>query len=94
MLVYKAQQIVACVKDEPKPWSFDGKSGVSHSARLSCFGVDGSVASIRLKAKTAEELVLKVSKYTLGKSAEVPINEVTPVFKTGERRAASYEYVG
>lgn len=93
MLVYKAQQVVACVKEEPKPWKMEGREGVTHSAKLAVIGVNAEAASIRLKAKSADELAAKVAKYTVGKPAEIAVVEVIPVFRSGDRRAASYELV-
>lgn len=92
MLVYKASQVVACVKEEPKSWTFQGREGVVHSAKLSVLGTDGGVASIRLKGKTAEELAAKISRVPIGKSAEIPILEVIPVFRSGDRKASGYEF--
>jgi hypothetical protein len=94
MLVYKAQQVVACTKLEPKPWEMAGRSGVTHAAKLAVLGVNGDVENIKLKSKTAEELVAKVGKFTIGKAAEVPIFAVIPVFKQGDRKPSSYEFEG
>lgn len=93
MLTYKAAQVVACAKNEPKPWEFQGKSGVSHSAKLACLGTDGGAVSITLKAKTDEELSKKIAKLPVGKPAEIPVTEVVPVFRQGERKPSGYELV-
>lgn len=94
MLVYKAQQVIAATREDPKDWNFNGKTGTTHSARLACLGSDGNVATIKLKAKTEKELNEKVSRYTLGKAGEVPIHEIVPVFRQGDRKPSAYEYVG
>lgn len=99
MLVYKAAGVVACVAQEPKSWSMkdkDGKElqGTNHLAKLAVFGALGDVASITLKAKTAEELKAKMAKYTIGKPAEIPIVSITPVFRQGDRKPSGYEYIG
>lgn len=57
---------------------------------MSCIGVKG-VAQITLKAKTADELTKKMAVYPPGKAADVEVLEIVPVFKTGDRKAASYE---
>jgi hypothetical protein len=92
MLVFKAKTIVAASKNEPKPWEFDGKSGVTHSAKVAAFGEDGSAESIAIKAKTAEELEKKLARYPVGKSAEIVIGEITPLFRQGDRKASGYTY--
>ena len=94
MLMFKAQQVIGCTRDEPKPWTMEGRSGTTHSARLALYGSTGEVAEIKLKAKTAEELTSKVAKYTIGKPAEVPLTGVVPVFRAGDKRPSGYEYVG
>lgn len=91
MLVFKAQSVIAATQEEPKEWSMNGRSGTTHSARLAVVGPKANVAEIRLKAKTADELKAKVAKYTIGKPAEIEIHEIVPVFRSGDRRAASYE---
>ena len=91
MLMYKAVQVVAVTKLEPKAWKMDGREGTTHTAKMAVIGGAADVASITLKAKTADELNAKVAKYTVGKPAEIQIVDVVPVFKTGDRRAASYE---
>lgn len=97
MLMYKAMQVVACVAQEPKPWSLKGKdgkdlSGVNHSAKLAVFGADASATSILLKAKTDEELRRKMAKYTIGKPAEIPILGIMPIYHQGEHKPSGYEY--
>ena len=91
MLMYKAAQVVAVVKSDPKPWTMEGRTGVTHSAKMAVIGAAAGVAEITVKAKTAEELDKKLVKFVVGKPAEVAIEQVVPVFKTGDRRAASYE---
>lgn len=93
MIVFKAAQVVACTKNEPKDWEMNGRKGTTHSAKLACIGPKADVASITLKAKTAEDLVKKVASYTIGKPADIEITEIIPVFKAGDRKAASYELV-
>lgn len=88
---FEAAQVVAIVKLEPKPWEMGGKSGVTHAAKLAAFGTSADVASITLKSKTAEELTAKIAKFPIGKPAVIPIVEIVPVFKAGERKAAGYE---
>lgn len=94
MLVYKAAQVVACTKEDPKPWTMEGRTGVTHSAKLALLSTSGDVDQVRLKAKSAEELLAKVGRFSIGKPAEVVVTEVIPVFRAGDRRACSYEYVG
>jgi hypothetical protein len=84
---------VACVKEEPKPWEFNGKTGVVHAAKLACVSASGEVASIKLKAKTADELTAKMARFTLGKPAEVQVTEIVPVYRQGDRKPSGYEYV-
>lgn len=93
MLIYKAAQVIGVVKQEPKPWKMGDRSGVTFTAKMACVGAGMDTQCIVLKAKTAEELVAKVAKYTLGKPAEVPVLELVPVFKAGDRRASGYEMV-
>lgn len=91
-LVYDAAQVVACVKLEPKDWEMGGRSGVSHRAKLAVLSASGDVASIVLKASTAEDLTKKVGQFTIGKPAKIAIREIVPVFKTGDRKPSGYEY--
>jgi len=92
MLVYKAQLVVSATMEEPKDWAMNGRTGTTHAARLAVVGQKSDTANIRLKAKSAEELKSKVAKYTVGKPAEIEINEIIPVFRSGDRKAATYEY--
>lgn len=92
MLVFKAVQVIAIVKNEPKPWEMGGRSGVSHTAKMAVVGGNADVASITLKSKTAEELTAKIGRYVVGKASEIQILEIVPVFKAGDRKAASYEF--
>ena len=91
-LVYDAAQVVACVKEDPKDWQFEGKSGTVHSAKLAVVSSTGDVASIKIKAKTAEDLTKKVAQFTIGKTAKIPIKEIIPVFRTGDRKPSGYEF--
>lgn len=92
MLVYKAAQVVACVKEDPKPWEMNGRKGVSHTAKLAVVSASGDVASIKLKSDSAEKLTEKVAKFTIGKPADIAIKEIVPVFKTGDRKPSGYEF--
>lgn len=92
MLMYKAAQVVAIVRNDPKPWTMEGRSGVTHSAKMAVIGQTASVAEIVIKAKTSEELEKKLAKFVVGKPADIAIEQVVPVFKSGDRRAASYEF--
>ena len=91
-LVYDAAQVVACVKEEPKDWEMNGKKGTTHSAKLAVVSASGDVASIKLKAKTAEDLTKKVAQFTLGKPAKIGIKEIIPVFRAGDRKPSGYEF--
>jgi hypothetical protein len=55
--------------------------------------MDGKASNLKVKAKTAEDLVAKVGALTIGKPAELPVVEVVPVFRAGDRRASAYELV-
>jgi hypothetical protein len=92
MLCFKATQVLAVNINEPKPWEMGGKSGVSHSAKLAAIGPKGDLASITLKTKTADELKAKMALYVIGKPAEIPLEQVLPIFKSGERKPSAYEY--
>ena len=85
-MIIEAVSVVACVAQEPKPWEMGGKSGVTHSAKLAVVDDGAEVASIRLKAKTAEELKAKMASYTIGKPAKVRVYQIVPVFRTGDRK--------
>ena len=93
MLVFKSLQVICATRNEAKDWSMNGKSGVSHSAFVCVVGMDGKASNIKIKAASAEDLNAKIGQLTIGKPYEFPIVEIVPVFKTGERKAASYEYV-
>lgn len=79
MLVYKAQTVVSSGnRVENKPWAMksdDGKdlTGVSNFIDLTVIGVAGQVAVIRLKGKDQGEVNAKLSKFTIGKPAEIEI---------------------
>lgn len=92
MLTYKCAQVIAATPEEARDWEMNGKSGTTHSARLAVLSTSGAVAEIRVKAKTPEELKAKLSKYPIGKPAEVAIASVTPVFRAGDRKPSSYEF--
>ncbi len=94
MLIYKAVQVVSINKNEPKPWEMGGKSGVAHSAQLACVSSTGEVSSIKIKAKTGEELDAKLKIFTPGKAAEIRIHDVVPMFRAGDRKASGYELIG
>ena len=91
-LMYKAAQVVACVREEPKPWEMNGRKGVSHTAKLAVVSASGDVAAIKLKADSADKLTEKVAKFAIGKSAEIPIREIVPVFRSGDRKPSGYEF--
>jgi hypothetical protein len=92
MLQYNAAQVIACGSKDMKPWNINGKTGETHTAKLAVVSASGEATSIRLKAKTEKELTEKIAKYTVGKPAVIPITEVVPVFRAGDRKAADYEY--
>jgi len=94
MLIFRSAQVVAIHKEDPKPWEMNGKTGVTHSAKLSCVGTRGDVAVIKLKAKTAEDLEKKIALYPAGKAADVIVLDVLPMFRPGERKASGYEFTG
>ena len=78
MLVYKAQQVVASSSFSEKPYEFTddkgvARKGVSRFVDLTVLGVSGGVGVVRLKGKTEAEVAAKVSKYTIGKPAEIVI---------------------
>lgn len=81
MLVYKAQQVIAASAVTNKPYEFTDekgakKSGTSIYSDVTVLGSDGSVAVIRLKAKTEDEVKQRVGKLAVGKAAEIPIRDV------------------
>lgn len=93
MLVFKAAQVVVVARQEPKPWEFGGKAGISHSAKMAVIGMMASAENIVLKAKTAEELEKKIAMYPAnGKPVDIVVREITPVFKQGERKPSGYEF--
>ena len=94
MLVYKAKQVIAVTLRDPKDWEMNGRKGTTHSAVLCVLGGDGNAENITLKAKTSEELKAKVAKFELAKPADVPIKEIIPVFKAGDRKPSGYEFAG
>lgn len=91
MIIFKAISIIGIVINEPKEWDYLGKKGISYTACVAVIGPRANVAAITIKAKNSDELKKKISLYTVGKPAEIEITDIVPVFKTGEKRAASYE---
>jgi hypothetical protein len=78
MLVFKAQQVIAATAVANKPYSFEDergktKSGNSIYSDVTVLSSNGSVAVIRIKGKTEEEVKSKVAKLAVGKAAEVEI---------------------
>jgi hypothetical protein len=92
-LIYDAAQVLGCVKQPSKPWEFEGRKGTVHTAKLAVFGTLGGVAEITLKATSEEELVKKVSQYTPGKPAKVPISEIEPMYLEGRNKPSGYALV-
>jgi hypothetical protein len=92
-LIYKAAQVVTCLREEPKAWKMEGREGVNHTALMSCIGALGGCQEIRLKAKSVEELDKKIAKYPLGKPSEIVIDQVIPTFRAGDRKASGYDLV-
>ncbi|MBI2517108.1 MAG: hypothetical protein HYV95_09350 [Opitutae bacterium] len=81
MLVYKAQQVIAASAVNNKPYEFSDdkgvkKSGTSIYSDVTVLGSDGSVAVIRLKGKSEDEVKAKVGKLAVGKAAEIQIKDV------------------
>ncbi len=93
MLMYRALQVIAATLEEPRDWEMAGRKGTIHSAMVCCLGHDGKASNLRIKAKTAEDIAAKVGALTVGKPADLPVVEVVPVFKAGDRRASAYELV-
>lgn len=93
MLAYKALQVIAATREEPKDWEMNGRKGTTHAATICVLGHAGKADNIKIKAKTADELNVKVDALTIGKPYDFPILEVVPVFKAGDRRPSSYELV-
>jgi hypothetical protein len=88
MLVYKAAQVVAAQPYEEKGWEMPDdqnpgkmRSGISRFCDVTVISTNGSVASVRMKGKTADEVKAKVAKLTIGKPAEIVITAM----KTGAR---------
>jgi len=94
MLVYDATQVIQATKQPPKDWEMNGRKGTIHSAKLALLSASGDVETVVLKAKTEEELVKKLAVYTPGKPAKVPVRELIPVYKAGDRKPSGYEMVG
>jgi len=94
MLVYKAAQVVAIVKEEPKPWKMNDREGVTHSAKVACIGAAADAESIKIKAKSGPELDAKLAKYPVGKPAEIPVLEIIPLTRAGQDKPSSYEFIG
>lgn len=92
MLVYEAAQVIGAQKQEPKPWEMNGRSGVSHTAKLAVVSSTMEAVTITLKAKSEEELTKKVAAFTPGKPAKIQIKEITPVFRQGDRKPTGYEF--
>ena len=92
LMIIKAQQVVSTAVMEPKPWDFNGKQGITHTAKMAVIGSAAECASVTLKAKTAEELQAKLKKYPAGKSAEIEVTEIVPVFRQGDRKPTGYEF--
>jgi hypothetical protein len=81
MLVYKASQVVAAQAIQSKAYSFKDergaqRDGTSIYSDVTVLSIDGSVAVIRLKGKSEDEVKAKVSKLTIGKPAEIPIRAI------------------
>lgn len=91
-LVYQAAQVIAVVKEDPKDWEMNGRKGTVHSAKMAVVSATADVATIRLKSDTAEGLVKKVALYAQGKPATIPITQIVPVFKQGDRKPSGYEF--
>jgi hypothetical protein len=93
MLAYKALQVIAATREEPKDWEMNGKKGTTHAAMICVLGHAGKADNLKVKAKSAEELHAKLDALTLGKPYDFPIIEVVPIFKAGDRRPSAYEFV-
>lgn len=72
----------------------NGRKGTTHSARLAVLSSNGECENIVLKARSDEELTKKISSYTAGKPAKIPIKEITALMKAGDRKPSGYEYAG
>jgi hypothetical protein len=79
MLVYKAQQVISAQAIVSRDWEMPGKPGESNRkgtsiySDLTVIGQDGSVAVIRVKGKSEDEVKAKIAKLTPGKPAEIII---------------------
>lgn len=80
MLVFKAAQVVASQAYQEKDWEMPDdqnpgkmRSGTSRFCDVTCISTNGSVAAIRIKGKTVDEVKAKVAKLTVGKPAEIEI---------------------
>jgi len=93
MLMFKAAQVIVATLEEPKAWKMEGREGVTHAAVVCCLGHDGKASNIKIKGKSAEELNAKIGALTPGKPFDLPIIDVVPIFKQGDRRASGYELV-
>lgn len=81
MLVFKAQQVVASGSFVSRPWEMEDdkgkeRSGVSNYVEVTCLGLDGKVAVIRLTGKDEAEVKTKVAKLTIGKPAEITVTDI------------------
>lgn len=82
MLVYKAQQVITASAVVSKAYAFtdektkEEKSGTSIYSDVTVLGTDGSVAVIRIKAKTEAEVKERVAKLTPGRAAEIAIRDI------------------
>lgn len=78
MLVFKASQVIAATAITTKPWAFKDergadKAGTSIYSDVTVLSSNGSVAVIRIKGKTEDEVKQKVARLAVGKSAEIEI---------------------
>jgi len=78
MLVYKAAQVIAAQQLTNKPYSFKDDKGAQREGNsiysdVTVISLTGSVAVIRMKGKTEDEVKHKVAKLTVGKPAEIEI---------------------
>lgn len=54
------QSVIQILKlNEPRPWTMDGRSGVSHSAECMLLAPDGSVDSVGVLRIRGEEMIAK-----------------------------------
>lgn len=78
MLVFKAGQVIIAQNLVNKPYSFKDdkgavREGTSIYSDVTVISTNGSVAVIRMKGKTDDEVRAKVAKLTPGKPAEIEI---------------------